>query len=223
MTDWFSRVSWSCCAWLSNSSREKSINTTERWAQEASAVCNKNFTDRSQLNTAGQCQIYSAQVPYTATAQNSGTVSQDWQLWKAWTNYQTYVWIVWFFFQKCHFWAISNVQWWKQISTHFSDSTHQECMIFARTGHGSCYLLPLKWDLRRCVGPWSRVKVCRSKLCFFQNDPLMGGHKNPVLPSPPHSPPKSDIINALSLLNEAYNTRKHLQAYGTDCSYLCSA
>ena len=24
-------------------------------------------------------------------------------------------------------------------STHFSDSTHQECMIFARIGHGSCY------------------------------------------------------------------------------------
>ena len=22
---------------------------------------------------------------------------------------------------------------------HFSDSTHQECMIFARIGHGSCY------------------------------------------------------------------------------------
>ena len=33
----------------------------------------------------------------------------------------------------------SDVQWWKKISTHFSDSTHQECMIFARIGHGSCY------------------------------------------------------------------------------------
>ena len=33
----------------------------------------------------------------------------------------------------------SDVQWWKQISTHFSDSTHQECIIFARIGHGSCY------------------------------------------------------------------------------------
>ena len=33
----------------------------------------------------------------------------------------------------------SDVQWWKQISTHFSDSTHQECMIFARIGHGPCY------------------------------------------------------------------------------------
>ena len=85
---------------------------------------------RSQLNTAGQCQIYweadpqtSAQVSYTASAQNSGTVPQDWQLFKAWTNYQTYIWIVGFFFQKCHFWVISDVQWWKQISTHFSDST----------------------------------------------------------------------------------------------------
>ena len=27
----------------------------------------------------------------------------------------------------------------KKISTHFSDSTHQECMIFARIGHGPCY------------------------------------------------------------------------------------
>ena len=33
----------------------------------------------------------------------------------------------------------SDVQRWKQISTHFSDSTHQECMIFARIGHGPCY------------------------------------------------------------------------------------
>ena len=33
----------------------------------------------------------------------------------------------------------SDVQWWKQISTHFSDSTHQECMIFARIGNGPCY------------------------------------------------------------------------------------
>jgi hypothetical protein len=43
---------------LRNNSREKYINTTERHAQGASAVCNKNFTGRSQLNTAGQCQIY---------------------------------------------------------------------------------------------------------------------------------------------------------------------
>ena len=27
----------------------------------------------------------------------------------------------------------------KKKSTHFSDSTHQECMVFARIGHGSCY------------------------------------------------------------------------------------
>ena len=33
----------------------------------------------------------------------------------------------------------SDVQWWKNFSTHFSDSTHQECMVFARIGHGSCY------------------------------------------------------------------------------------
>ena len=32
---------------LRNSSREKYINTTERQAQGASAVCNKKFTDRS--------------------------------------------------------------------------------------------------------------------------------------------------------------------------------
>ena len=27
----------------------------------------------------------------------------------------------------------------KKFSTHFSDSTHQECRIFARIGHGPCY------------------------------------------------------------------------------------
>ena len=31
----------------------------------------------------------------------------------------------------------SDVQWWKQISAYFSDSTHQEYMIFAR--NGPCY------------------------------------------------------------------------------------
>ena len=33
----------------------------------------------------------------------------------------------------------SDVQWWKKKSTHFSDSTHQECMVFARIVHGPCY------------------------------------------------------------------------------------
>ena len=51
---------------LSNSSIEKSINTTERQAQGASAVCNKKFTDISQLNTAGQCQIYWEAGPQTS-------------------------------------------------------------------------------------------------------------------------------------------------------------
>ena len=130
---------------LSNSSREKYINTTERQAQGASAVCNKNFTGRSQLNTAGQCQIYweadpqpSAQVSYTASAQNSGTVPQDWQLLKAWISYQIYIWITWFFFQISHFQIIFDGQWWKQISTHFSDSRYQECIIFAEIGDGPC-------------------------------------------------------------------------------------
>ena len=89
---------------LNNSSREKYINTTERQAQGASAVCNKNFTVRSQLNKACQCQIYweadpqhSAQVSYTASAQNRGTVPQDWQILKAWISYQIYIWITWFF------------------------------------------------------------------------------------------------------------------------------
>jgi len=43
---------------LSNSSKERSVNSTERQAQGASAICNKNFTGTSQLNTVGQCQIY---------------------------------------------------------------------------------------------------------------------------------------------------------------------
>ena len=65
---------------LSNS-REKCFNTTERQAQGGCAVCNKNFTGRSQPKTDDQCKIYweadpqpSAQVSYTASAQSSGTV-----------------------------------------------------------------------------------------------------------------------------------------------------
>ena len=41
--------------------------------------------------------------------------------------------------KKCKKGIFSDVQWWKKILTHFSDSTHQECMVFARIGHGSCY------------------------------------------------------------------------------------
>ena len=33
----------------------------------------------------------------------------------------------------------SDVQWWKKNSTHFSDSTHQQCIIFAGIGSGPCY------------------------------------------------------------------------------------
>ena len=42
---------------LSNS-REKCFNTTERQAQGGCAVCNKNFTGRSQPKTDDQCKIY---------------------------------------------------------------------------------------------------------------------------------------------------------------------
>ena len=76
---------------LSNNSRENSINTTR-----SKCSLQQKFHRHVSAHTAGQCQIYweadpqpSAQVSYTASAQNSGTVSQDWQLWKAWTNYQT--------------------------------------------------------------------------------------------------------------------------------------
>ena len=41
--------------------------------------------------------------------------------------------------KKCKKGIFSDVQWWKEILTHFSDSTHQECMLFAKIGHGSCY------------------------------------------------------------------------------------
>ena len=75
MTDWLSRVFVEIAVSLSNSSRERSINSTERQTQGASAICNKNFTGTSQLNIVGQCQIYweagpqiSAQVSYTASA-----------------------------------------------------------------------------------------------------------------------------------------------------------
>ena len=41
--------------------------------------------------------------------------------------------------KKCKKGIFSDVQWWKNFLTHFSDSTHQECMVFAKIGHGSCY------------------------------------------------------------------------------------
>ena len=66
MTDWLSRVFVEIAVSLSNSSRERSINSTERQAQGASATCNKNFTGRSQLNTFGQCQIYWEAGPQTS-------------------------------------------------------------------------------------------------------------------------------------------------------------
>ena len=139
------KFSWISCS-LSNKNREKNINTTERRAQGTSAVCNKKIPDSSQLNTAGQCQIYweagpqsSAQVSYTASAQNSGTVPQDWQLLKAWTSYQIHIWITWIFFQISHFQIIFDGQWWKQISTHFLDSIHQKWVIFATIGTGPCF------------------------------------------------------------------------------------
>ena len=74
MTDWLSRVFVEIAVSLSNSSRERSINSTERQAQGASATCNKNFTGRSQLNTFGQCQIYWEAGPQTS-AQASCTDS----------------------------------------------------------------------------------------------------------------------------------------------------
>ena len=39
-------------------------------------------------------------------------------------SYEINFWIVWICFQISHFEVISDVQWWKQIYTHFSDSTH---------------------------------------------------------------------------------------------------
>ena len=41
--------------------------------------------------------------------------------------------------KKCHFQIISHVQWWTKFFYPFLHSTHQECMIFARIGTGSCY------------------------------------------------------------------------------------
>ena len=46
--------------------------------------------------------------------------------------------VVWIFVQISHFQDIFDGQWWNQISTHFSDSRHQEYMIFARIGDGPC-------------------------------------------------------------------------------------
>ncbi len=88
MTDWLSRVFVEIAVSLSNSSRERSINSTERQAQGASATCNKNFTGRSQLNTVGQCQIYWGGRPTDLSSSflhrqcsNSDTVQGQLQIW----------------------------------------------------------------------------------------------------------------------------------------------
>ena len=56
MTDWLSRVFVKLLLHLVTAIERKDAN--ERLAQGASAVCNKNISGISQLNTAGQCQSY---------------------------------------------------------------------------------------------------------------------------------------------------------------------
>ena len=45
----------------------------------------------------------------------------------------------------------------KKNLTHFSDSTHQDCMVFASIGHGSCYH---HWNEIFGGVMFVRVKVC---------------------------------------------------------------
>ena len=125
ITDGLSRVFLNLLFYLATAVERKISILLRGLPKEQVQSATKISNCRSQLNTAGQCQIYweadpqtSAQVSYTASAQNSGTVPQDWQLYKAWHIFGLFD-----FFQKCHFWVISDVQWWKQIATHFSDST----------------------------------------------------------------------------------------------------
>ena len=59
--------------------------------------------------------------------------------------------------KKCKKGIFSNVQWWKKFLTHFSDSTYQECMMFARIGHGSCYY------------HWNEILQVCINLNFFPN------------------------------------------------------
>ena len=132
ITDGLSRVFLNLLFYLATAVERKISILLRGLPKEQVQSATKISNCRSQLNTAGQCQIYweadpqtSAQVSYTASAQNSGTVPQDWQLLKAWTSYQIYIWITWIFFQISHFQIIFDGQWWKQISTHFSDFTHQ--------------------------------------------------------------------------------------------------
>ena len=110
ITDGLSRVFLNLLFYLATAVERKISILLRGLPKEQVQSATKISNCRSQLNTAGQCQIYweadpqtSAQVSYTASAQNSGTVSQDWQLWKAWTNYQTYAWIIWFFSKKATF------------------------------------------------------------------------------------------------------------------------
>ena len=110
ITDGLSRVFLNLLFYLATAVERKISILLRGLPKEQVQSATKISNCKSQLNTAGQCQIYwkagpqnSAQVFCNASAQNSGTVSQDWQLWKAWTNYQTYIWIVDFFSKNATF------------------------------------------------------------------------------------------------------------------------
>ena len=127
---------------LSNSSGEKNINSTERLAQGASAVCNKDF--KLQISAQHSWSVPNLLRGRPTDLSSSFLHSQCPKQWYSSTGLTTLKSlkqlpdIVWIFVQISHFQVIFDGQWWNQISTHFSDSRHQECMIFARIGDGPC-------------------------------------------------------------------------------------
>ena len=148
---------------LSNSSRDKSINTTER---STGSKCSLQQNFHRHISAQHSWLLRSRPTDLSSSFLHSQCPKQ-WYSFTALTTLKSlnqlpdiYLDCL-IFFQKCHFWVISDIQWWKQISTHFSDSTHQECIIFARTGHGPCYY---HWNE---IFAGVKQSFYKEKNCFF--------------------------------------------------------
>ncbi len=102
MTDWLSRVFVEIAVSLSNNSRERSINSTERQAQgevQHATKISQGDLSSTQLVSAKftERQAHRPQLKFLAQTVLQHTVTQAWQLHKVWTSYQIYTWISWFF------------------------------------------------------------------------------------------------------------------------------
>ena len=134
ITDGLSRVFLNLLFYLATAVERKISILLRGLPKEQVQSATKISNCRSQLNTAGQCQIYWEADPQTSAPKQwySSTGLTTLKSLKQLPD------IVWIFVQISHFQVIFDGQWWNQISTHFSDSRHQECIILARIGDGPC-------------------------------------------------------------------------------------